>query len=40
MGRGRAGGRDMQEGVGILELEMLGGFGNCENWVGAGVGGL
>lgn len=33
VGRGRAGGRDVQEGVGILELEMLRGFGNGENWM-------
>lgn len=40
MGKRRAGGRDMQEGVEILDLEMLRGFGNGENWMGAGVGGL
>lgn len=40
MGRGRAGGRDVQEGVWILELEMLRSFGNGENWMGGGVGGL
>jgi len=35
VGSGRVGGRDVQEGVGILELEMLRTFGNEENGNGS-----
>lgn len=37
MGRGRAAGRDVQEGVGILGMRRC---GRGENWMGAGVGGV